>query len=67
MSDSITPLPIARRGLKAIRDNVPAGMQVGGFAADFALIFRDELLSRPQEVLCQEHTAMPATGTVSQA
>lgn len=67
MSSAITPLPIARRGLKAIRDNVPAGMQVGGFAADFALIFRDELLSRPQEVLCQEHTVIPATGAVSPA
>ncbi len=42
------PVPdkLARRGLASVQENLPAGRVPGGFARDFALIFRDELAAR---------------------
>lgn len=49
------PLPIAR-----VSDNVPAGKEPGGFAREFALIFRREIANRfinDQETPCADPVA----------
>lgn len=58
------PVSLAQRGLVSVSDNVPAGMAVGNFARDFALIFREELVGK---FVTGRATEAPCEGTASDA
>lgn len=71
MTERRVPAGLARHGFTGIRDPVPAGRAVGGFAREFAIIFRDEIAARfilgrkPCDAPAAAHAANPASSVLA--